>query len=297
MKRALRFPLRWAGRSRTLLTAAAMCAALGACDNVIYGAREGTMEYPGSGAAAGAVPTYVAKPKDTVDSIAQRYGVSSQTIIERNKLQAPYTIQPGQTLQVPGARVVEPAAAVETTTAAAVPPRGPVKSEQLAPPPGSIQSEPPNPARPAAGEPTPLSPAASSVTVQATPPSGPAPRFEWPLRGRVVTPFGTQGAQKSDGIDIAAEKGAPVKAAADGTVVYSGSEVRGMGNLLLVSHSNGYITAYGYNDELLVKKGDSVRKGQVIAKAGTSGGAADPRLHFEVRHSGKTIDPASVLPQ
>lgn len=274
-----------------------MCAALGACDNVIYGAREGTMEYPGSGAASGAVPTYVAKTRDTVDSIAQRYGVSSQSIIDRNKLQAPYTVQPGQTLEVPGARVVEPVGRVETTTASAPPPRGAVQKEQLAPPPGSSQGELPNPAKPAAGEPTPLSPAASSVTVQATPPSGPAPRFEWPMRGKIVASYGTQGGQKSDGIDIATEKGAPVKAADGGTVVYAGNEVRGMGNLLLVSHANGYITAYGYNDELLVKKGDTVKKGQVIAKAGTSGGAADPRLHFEVRHGGKTLDPMTVLPQ
>src|SRR5471032_3392045 len=279
MKRALRFPLRWAGRRRTLLTAVAMCAALGACDNVIYGAREGTMEYPGSGAAAGAVPTYVVKTRDTVDSVAQRYGVPSQTIIERNKLQAPYAIQPGQTLEVPGARVVETASPVEGQTASAAGtapgPRGPVQKEQLAPPPGTSQGEPPNPARPAAGEPTPLSHAANSVTVPATPPSGPPPRFEWPVRGRIVAPYGTQsGGQKNDGI-----------------------EVRGMGNLILVAHANGYITAYGYNDELLVKKGDTVRKGQVIAKAGTSGGAADPRVHFEVRHSGKTIDPAGVLPQ
>ena len=299
MKRALRFPLRWAGQSRTLLTAVALSVALGACDNVIYGAREGTMEYPGSGAAPGAVPTYVVKTRDTVDGIAQRYGVSPRTIIERNKLQEPYRIQPGQTLEVPGARVVEPAPTTEPQTAAAASasPRGPVKSEQLAPPPGSSQGEPPNPARPAPAEPTPLSPAASSVTVPATPPSGPAPRFEWPVHGRIVAPYGTQGGQKNDGIDIAADKGAPVKAADGGTVVYAGNEVRGMGNLLLVSHANGYITAYGYNDELLVKKGDTVKKGQVIAKAGTSGAAADPRVHFEVRHAGKTIDPAGVLPQ
>jgi murein DD-endopeptidase MepM/ murein hydrolase activator NlpD len=256
------------------------------------------MEYPGSGAASGAVPTYVAKTRDTVDSIAQRYGVSSQSIIDRNKLQAPYTIQPGQTLQVPGARVVEPVPPpVETQSASASGPRGPVQKEQLPPPPGSSQGEPSNPAKPAAGEPTPLSPAANSITVPATPPSGPAPRFEWPMRGKIVAPYGTQGGQKSDGIDIAADKGAPVKAADGGTVVYAGNEVRGMGNLLLVSHANGYITAYGYNDELLVKKGDTVKKGQVIAKAGTSGGAADPRLHFEVRHGGKTIDPMTVLPQ
>ena len=120
MKRALRFPLRWAGQSRTLLTAVALMAALGACDNVIYGAREGTMEYPGSGAAPGAVPTYVVKNKDTVDSIARRYGVSPQSIIERNRISDPAKIQPGQTLEVPGARVIAPeAASAETQTAAA----------------------------------------------------------------------------------------------------------------------------------------------------------------------------------
>jgi murein DD-endopeptidase MepM/ murein hydrolase activator NlpD len=295
MKRALRFPLRWAGRSRPLLIAVALSAALGACDNTLFGARGGTMEYPGSGASPNVVPTYVVKNKDTVESIARRYGVSAQTIIDRNRLQAPYAIQPGQSLEVPGAKVVAPETTGDTQTAAASgPPSGPpapVKKETLAPPPGSSQAEPPNPARPAPGEPTPLSPAA------ATAPSGPAPRFEWPVRGKIVQTYGTQGGQKSDGIDIATEKGAPVKAADGGTVVYSGNEVRGMGNLLLVSHANGYITAYGYNDELLVKKGDTVKKGQVIAKAGISGAAADPRLHFEVRHSGKTVDPVSVLPQ
>ncbi len=293
MKRALRFPLRWAGQSRTLLTAVALMAALGACDNNLFGARGGTMEYPGSGAGPTAVPTYVVKSKDTVDNIARRYGVPAQTIIERNKLQAPYAIQPGQILEVPGAKVVaSETPSGETQTATPSGPPGPVKRETLAPPPGGGQAEPANPAQPAAGEPTPLSPAASSVTVPATP-----PRFEWPVRGKVVQAYGAQGGQKSDGIDIAADKGAPVKAADGGTVVYAGNEVRGMGNLLLVSHANGYITAYGYNDELLVRKGDVVKKGQIIAKAGTSGAATDPRLHFEVRHAGKTIDPVTVLPQ
>ena len=296
MKRALRFPLRWAGRNRTLLTAVAMCAALGACDNVIYGAREGTMEYPGSGAAPGAVPTYVVRTRDTVDSIAQRYGVSSQTIIERNKLQEPYRIQPGQTLEVPGARVVEPATPVETQTASASGPRGPVQKEQLAPPPGSSQGEPPNPARPAAGEPTPLSPAANSVTVPATPQL--KPQFQWPLKGRILVAFGPgSGGQKSDGIDIQANKGSPVKAAESGTVAYANNEVPGLGNLLLITHTGDYITAYGNNQSLLVKVGDAVKKGQIVAYTGDSGGVASPRLHFEVRlGSSHPIDPMTVLP-
>ena len=258
-------------------------------DNVFYGAREGTIEYPGSGAGPNAVPSYTVKYRDTVDSVAQRFGVSSQTIIERNKLQAPYALVPGTTIEVPGARVVTPSTPVETA-AASPNPSGPVQRETLAPPPGQT-SEPPRSAAPASGEPTPLSPPA-----RPEPAAGPAPRFEWPLRGKVVAGYGTRDGQKNDGIDIAAEKDATVVAADGGTVVYAGNEVRGMGNLLLVSHSGGYITAYGYNDSLLVKKGDVVKKGQAIAKVGTSGTAPDPRLHFEVRRGNRTVDPATVLP-
>lgn len=300
MKRALRFPLRWAGRNRTLLTAVALSAALGACDNLIYGAREGTMEYPGSGAAANAVPVYTVRNKDTVDSIASRYGVSSRTIIERNNLKAPYTLTPGTSLQVPGARVVTPSsggsAAASTETQATAPggARGPVQKQTLAPPPGAASEvrEAPNPARPAAGEPTPLSPAAAEA------PAGPPPRFVWPAHGKILSAYGTgAGGQKNDGIDIAVEKGAPIKAADAGTVLYAGSDVAQLGNLLLIRHSGGYITAYGNNEQLLVKKDDTVKKGQVIAKGGSTANVASPRLHFEIRRGGsKTADPMSMLP-
>jgi murein DD-endopeptidase MepM/ murein hydrolase activator NlpD len=300
MKRAPRFPSRWAGWTRSLAITATLTAALGACtsmDNVLYGAREGTMEYPGSGAGSNAVPTYVVKYKDTVDGIASRYGVTTQSIVERNKLQAPYSLRPGQTLEVPGARYVPPSEQVETASAApgATPssgPPGPVKRESL-PPPGTDQktaSAAPGPA--ASGAPTPLSPHAA-----ASPPPAPPPRFQWPLHGKVITPYGTTNGQKSDGIDIAADNGAPIKAADDGKVVYVGDEVARLGNLVLVEHSGGYITAYGNTDGAMVKKGDTVKKGQTIARAGSSGGVASPRLHFEVRRGGaKTVDPMTVLP-
>src|SRR3954463_15547481 len=100
MKRAPRFPSRWAGWSRSLAITATLSAALGACtpmDNVLYGAREGTMEYPGSAAGPHALPTHLVKNKDPIDGIASRYGVSSASIVERNRLQAPYSLQPGQT--------------------------------------------------------------------------------------------------------------------------------------------------------------------------------------------------------
>ena len=292
MKRALRYPSRWAGRSRTLIITAALIG-LGACtsmDNLLYGGREGTMEYPGSAAGPNAVPTYVVKSKDTVDGIAQRYGVSAQSIVERNRLQPPYPLRPGQTIEVPGAKYVPPGE-TDVATQPVGPPGGPVKKEALAPP-GQSAEPPPQRPPPAAGEPTPLSPAAATA-----PPPGPTPRFQWPLSGKIITPYGTSGGQKSDGIDIAATNGAPVKAADGGKVVYAGDGVPHLGNLLLVEHSAGYITAYGNNESLLVKKDDVVKKGQTIARAGSSGGAASPRLHFEIRRGGsQTIDPVSMLP-
>ncbi len=294
MKRAPRYPSRWAGRWRTLIITAALTG-LGACtsmDNVLYGAREGTMEYPGSGAGPNAVPTYVVKNKDTVDGIAYRYGVSTQSIVDRNRLQPPYPLRAGQTIEVPGAKYIAPE--IDTAAAAqpSAPPGGPVKKETLAPPPGQSAEPAPQRHQPAAGEPTPLSPAAATA-----PPPGPAPRFQWPVNGKVITPYGNAGGQKSDGIDIAATNGTPVKAADGGKVVYAGDGVPHLGNLLLVEHSAGYITAYGNNESLLVKKDDVVKKGQTIARAGSSGGAASPRLHFEIRRGGsQTLDPMTMLP-
>ena len=293
MKKAPRSPSRWTSAGlRTLFLAVTLSSALGACsvvDNTLYGNRQGTVEYPGSGASAGASAVYIVMEKDTVDGVANRFGVTPQSIIERNKLKSPYQLKAGQQLDISGAR---PGAgqSAGTATAAAVSPTGPVKSQTLEPPSGSTKSESPRSAAPA-GEPTPLSAPATAAA------SGPAPRFEWPVQGKVLAGYGPKaGGQKNDGIDIQAEKGAAVKAADSGTVVYAGSEVRGMGNLLLVSHPSGYITAYAHNESLLVKKGDTVKKGQTIARVGNSGGTPDPQLHFEVRRGNKTIDPATVLP-
>lgn len=294
MKRVPRFPARWVGRWRALSAVAVLSVTLGACSNMFGGGRDGTMEYPGSGAGSGATAVYVVKDKDTIESISQRYGVPVQTIAERNKLQPPYTLKPGQSLAMPGARFVPDSTGGSATAANNAP--GSVKRETL---PSPVRGEAPRSAAPT--EATQPSPAVgqTSATVPATPPpASPPPRMAWPIKGKILVPYGTgAGGQKNDGIDIQAEPGAPVKAADDGTVVYSGSEVAHLGNLLLVQHPGGYITAYGNNEALLAKKGDAVKKGQAIAKAGNSGGAASPRVHFEVRRGGsRTIDPMTVLP-
>jgi murein DD-endopeptidase MepM/ murein hydrolase activator NlpD len=155
---------------------------------------------------------------------------------------------------------------------------------------------------PAAASAAPAAPAAAEQHAAATPaPLPPAPPssgrgFVWPVRGQLLSEFGTTGkGQHNDGINIAVARGTPVVASQDGVVAYSGNELRGFGNLLLIKHADGWMTAYAHNDTLLVKRGDTVRRGQQIAKAGDSGGVAQPQLHFEVRQGTRAVDPMGFL--
>ncbi|MBX9621886.1 MAG: peptidoglycan DD-metalloendopeptidase family protein [Alphaproteobacteria bacterium] len=118
--------------------------------------------------------------------------------------------------------------------------------------------------------------------------------FAWPVQGEILKKFAAGG--KNDGINIKVAKGTPVKAAAAGTVMYAGNELKGFGNLLLLKHQDGWVTAYAHNSELLVKKGDNVKQGQEIAKSGTpEGDAEQPQLHFEIRKVKQPIDPLTKL--
>ncbi len=117
-----------------------------------------------------------------------------------------------------------------------------------------------------------------------------------PVDGRIISTYGaTGGGQHNDGINIAAPRGASVRAAQAGVVAYAGSEIRGYGNLLLLKHDGGFMTAYAHAEELLVKRGDVVRRGQIIATVGDSGDAAAPQLHFEIRRGTKAVDPNIYL--
>ena len=121
--------------------------------------------------------------------------------------------------------------------------------------------------------------------------------FVWPLRGRLIAHFGpTAGGVRNDGVDIAAPAGSDVHAAEDGVVVYAGDDIKSFGNLILVRHRDDFVTAYAYAGQLLVKRDDAVRRGQVIAKSGRGGAAAQPMLHFEMRKDTAPVDPALYLP-
>ena len=155
------------------------------------------------------------------------------------------------------------------------------------------------PAAPAA------TPSAAMVTPAAHEPEPPKtktdvtaalPTFRWPVHGRVITAFGPKpSGQQNDGINVSVPEGTPIKAAEDGVVAYAGNELKGYGNLVLVRHSNGYVTAYAHASEIMVKRDDPVKRGQIIAKAGQTGNVAAPQLHFEIRKGSTPVDPAPFL--
>jgi murein DD-endopeptidase MepM/ murein hydrolase activator NlpD len=122
--------------------------------------------------------------------------------------------------------------------------------------------------------------------------AGVAPEFRWPARGRIIQGFKAGG---NDGINIAVPEGTSVKAAESGVVAYAGSELKGYGNLILIRHPNGFVSAYANNGELDVKRGESVKRGQIIAKSGQSGNVSSPQLHFELRKGSTPVDPTSFL--
>ena len=117
--------------------------------------------------------------------------------------------------------------------------------------------------------------------------------FRWPARGRVIAGYSGKGG--NEGINIAVPEGTPVKAAEGGTVAYAGNELKGYGNLVLIRHPNGYVSAYAHNGELNVKRGDVVKRGQVVAKAGQTGNVSSPQLHFELRKGSAPVDPTPYL--
>ena len=116
------------------------------------------------------------------------------------------------------------------------------------------------------------------------------------MNGKIISSFGAKkGGLHNDGINIAAARGAPVRAAENGIVAYAGNELRGFGNLLLIKHADGWTSAYAHNDRLLVRRGDQVRRGQIIARVGSTGSVTSPQLHFELREGSEAIDPLRLL--
>jgi murein DD-endopeptidase MepM/ murein hydrolase activator NlpD len=271
----------------------------------------------------------VVRPGQSVGYLAREYGVTKRAIIEANNLTPPeYKIEIGKTIIIPGGGpgAGEARAPVRAATAEK-PPTPPAERPAAAragkagevipldePVPAPKKSAPapaigfPPPAAPMKGR---LSPPAAEPVATSAPPAGktvasaeadeptsPGGHLPWPVRGRVLAGYGStkEGGQNA-GINIAAARGAPVRAVESGTVAYAGNEIRGYGNLVLVKHPNGLISAYAHLDSITVKRGDTVKGGQVIAKVGDTGGVSQPQLHFELRRGKKAVDPREFLGQ
>jgi murein DD-endopeptidase MepM/ murein hydrolase activator NlpD len=266
------------------------------------GGAAGTVE--GAAPLAGVPPQgrrIVVRQGQSLSRLAHEHHVSERAIIAANRLSAPYKIEAGQRLLIPGAATPTVAtASVAPVAAVPLPAAPPPVAQAGRPPPEIIALDGPPPAKSAAARPVPS--AAEEARAEAAPPTAagaPLPRgghLPWPVQGRILAGYGVaSGGAHNDGINIGAPRGAPVHAVDAGTVAYAGNELRGYGNLVLVKHANGTITAYAHCDELLVKQGDKVGRGQVIAKVGATGGVGEPQLHFELRRGKKAVDPREFL--
>lgn len=217
---------------------------------------------------------YKVKDGDTLYSISRLFDVSMSNLAQKNALRAPYVIRPGNDLRLPyqGRGSVNRMATRSTGNAQSARKNPPnAKKANLR----TRQIEPPQNLRP---------------------PKRSSSRFQWPVSGRVISRFGPKkGGLHNDGINIAMPRGAPVRAAENGVVLYTGDALKGYGNLVLVKHSGGWVTAYAHLEKILVKKGQKLGVGETLGTVGSSGQVDTPQLHFEIRKGSKALNPAKYL--
>lgn len=232
--------------------------------------------------------TYIVKRGDTLIRIALDHGEDWRDIAQWNSLEDPNQIRPGQVLRVtrPGSTAAKPAdSGVAQVTPVPAPSQS--ASRPLGTPAPAPTTPTPVPAEPVAPPATPVTPPAARND-----PASERVEWGWPASGRIIENFHET---RNKGLDIAGTPGDPVLAAGDGKVVYSGSGLRGYGQLIIIKHNNTFLSAYAHNRAMLVKEGQAVRRGQKIAELGSTD-AESPRVHFEIRRQGRPVDPAGYLP-
>lgn len=236
---------------------------------------------------------HVVKSGDTLMNLSRRHNIPPAQLAAANHIPVTTQLKIGSKINIPGgAKSAAVAAAPAPQLAAEAPKPAPVAAPAAKP--VTVASVEPQQKARVATETNDLPEAQSPV--KAADATNALPTFRWPVRGRVITAYGAKtNGKQNDGINVAVPEGTPVKAAEDGVVAYSGNELKGYGNLILVRHSNGYVTAYAHASELMVKRGDSIKRGQVIAKSGQSGEVGSPQLHFEIRKGSSAVDPLQFL--
>ena len=212
---------------------------------------------------------YTTRKGDTLYSIAKKHDMTVAQLARINKLQSPYTLSVGQRLQL---TEWDNPPAKKTTVATK---SSKQSNKKLA---SNTTSQP--------------AVTTKNITI---PKAAQSKRFAWPAKGKIIQGFVSTENAHNEGINIAGKVGDPIKAADAGQVVYAGNELKGYGNLILIKHKDGWITAYAHNDKLLVKKGTQVTTGQKIATMGKTGNVKTPQLHFEVRYKTKVVDPQKYL--
>ncbi|MBW8312883.1 MAG: peptidoglycan DD-metalloendopeptidase family protein [Rhizobium sp.] len=298
------------------VVATLVLALLAACGQSRVVRREGSRPAPARPAATSVARdgSYEVRRGDTLYGIAFRHGLDYREVAAWNRIPPPYTIYPGQRLRLRGATpsrgpVQATAPAPARSVTGMLPPRsgttGTVSNRSGANP--SREATPAAASTPPTGTPAGSAPVAASP-VGAAPATTPAPAtpapavpaavsakgWRWPAQGQLIGRF-VAGDPKRQGLDIAGNAGQPVLAAADGVVVYSGAGLVGYGELIIVKHSDEWLSAYAHNRRRLVGEGAQVKAGQQIAELGRTGTSRD-MLHFEVRRNGKPVDPLQVLP-
>jgi len=229
---------------------------------------------------------------ETLFSLGRSYGVHPYKIADLNSLSHNASLTVGQKIRIPGGKTAERIESEDVKVPAEEPSEryaeensdqkqnfesdsdiayAPPEDESSAPAGGEEQSE--------------EQPAEETIN-----------SFRWPVKGRVISKFGSKpGGARNEGINIAVPEGTSVRAADGGVVAYAGNELKGYGNLVLIRHDGGWVTAYAHTRQLLVKRGDTVRRGDVIAKAGQTGSVESPQLHFELRKGATAVDPLKYL--
>lgn len=236
-------------------------------------------------------PKYKVRSGDSLYEISRLFNTSTSEVARLNDLRAPYTIKPGQTLRLPSvqprpAAVKAPVKSVEVASVSEPPPRAssPSANQASSPPPAQTQTRPPP------------QQIAKPVKVTTPPPKRSSSKFLTPVDGKILSSYGPKdGGLHNDGVNIAAPKGTPVKAAENGVVVYVGNELKGSGNLILVRHEDRYMSAYAHLDQFMIRRGDTVKRGQTIGTVGSTGAVSVPQLHFEIRKGTKAIDPNGYI--
>jgi murein DD-endopeptidase MepM/ murein hydrolase activator NlpD len=222
--------------------------------------------------------THIVESGESLIGVARHHGVTLSALARANNIKPYDAISIGQRLTIPGQKVAMRQAPVPKV---AQPRTVPVEK---------VASVPAQSARVAKSD------VHETDSVTKADPVDAMPSFRWPVKGRIIAGFGQRpNGTQNDGINLAVPEGTPVKAAEDGTVAYAGNELKGYGNLVLVRHANGFVSAYANASAITVKRGDTVKRGQVIAHAGQTGNVTSPQLHFEIRKGSTPVDPTKYL--